>query len=310
MEHDQKRLGITGSLQFKPSDRTVFTLDALYSKIDAVRDEKYIEAICLQRSGTAASRRRSWSATASSRNGALVYGAVRQRRHPLRKPPRRMDHRRSRSSSLDGEHRFSDNFTLTGKIGTSTSDHSNPIQTTIIMDRLNVDGYSYDYRGNPLPAGDQLRHRPDQSRRLEPVGNPPARSTSTTASTPAQLDFNWNINPSLPLRGGVQAKNFGFGSTERRAPPTETIGPELRHGTRRAGRHDRAGQPQWPDGLAECVDGAEFRQVADTFDIYSNTGTFALSNCIAHDQAVEGEDRGAYLMGEFSTDLGCDSVLG
>ena len=50
MEHDQKRLGVTGSLQFKPSDRTTFSLDALYSKIDAQRDEKYIEANGLSKS--------------------------------------------------------------------------------------------------------------------------------------------------------------------------------------------------------------------------------------------------------------------
>ena len=42
---------MTASLQFKPTDRSEFALDALYSKIDAVRDEKYIEAISFSRSG-------------------------------------------------------------------------------------------------------------------------------------------------------------------------------------------------------------------------------------------------------------------
>ena len=39
MEHKQERLGVTGSLQWKPTDRTEVSLDALYSKIDADRDE-------------------------------------------------------------------------------------------------------------------------------------------------------------------------------------------------------------------------------------------------------------------------------
>ncbi|REN07940.1 TonB-dependent receptor, partial [Mycobacterium tuberculosis] len=60
MEHEQKRLGVTGTLQWKPSDATEFSLDALYSKIDATRDEHYIEAISFSRnrdSATGALRR-------------------------------------------------------------------------------------------------------------------------------------------------------------------------------------------------------------------------------------------------------------
>ncbi len=42
-EHDQERLGVTASLQFAPSDATSFSLDALYSKFDATRDEIFLE---------------------------------------------------------------------------------------------------------------------------------------------------------------------------------------------------------------------------------------------------------------------------
>ncbi|MFP3787305.1 hypothetical protein, partial [Burkholderia sp. SIMBA_024] len=40
---------LTGSLQWKPGDNTQFTLDGMYSKIDAKRTEKYIEAISFSR---------------------------------------------------------------------------------------------------------------------------------------------------------------------------------------------------------------------------------------------------------------------
>ncbi|MGH8025639.1 MAG: TonB-dependent receptor, partial [Pseudoxanthomonas sp.] len=48
----------------------------------------------------------------------------------------------------------------------------------------------------------------------------------------------------------------------------------------------------------------DYDGVADLFDIYSNSGTFAVSERAANTRSVEEEDRGAYLMGEFSTDLG------
>ena len=147
MEHDQKRLGVTGALQFKPSERTTFSLDALYSKIDAKRDEKYIEANGLSKS-TNDGKKEIVVNNGEVRNGALVYAE-------MDNVDIRAENRHDEWStefyqlSLDGEHRLTDNFTITGKVGTSRSKHDNPVQATIMMDKLNVDGYSYDYRGNP-----------------------------------------------------------------------------------------------------------------------------------------------------------------
>ncbi|MEG3049686.1 MAG: TonB-dependent receptor, partial [Thermomonas sp.] len=152
-EHDQKRLGVTASLQFKPSDSTLFTLDALYSKIDAVRNEKYIEANGLSASGTTG-KRQILVRDGVVQNGALVYALMDD--VDIRSESRHDEWATTfKQLSLDGEHRFSDSFKVSGKIGTSKSDHSNPVQATVMMDRLNVDNYSYDYRGNPnMPVFD------------------------------------------------------------------------------------------------------------------------------------------------------------
>ncbi|WP_205928210.1 hypothetical protein, partial [Pseudomonas viridiflava] len=44
--------------------------------------------------------------------------------------------------------------------------------------------------------------------------------------------------------------------------------------------------------------------IADQFNIYSNSGTFAVAPRANNVRSVDEEDRGGYLMGEFSTDLG------
>ena len=44
--------------------------------------------------------------------------------------------------------------------------------------------------------------------------------------------------------------------------------------------------------------------IADQFDIYSNSGIFAVAPRANNVRSVDEEDRGGYLMGEFSTDLG------
>ena len=147
MEHDQKRLGITASLQFKPTDRTQFTLDAMYSKIDAERNEKYIEANGLSKTG-AAGKPQILVLDGVIENNALVYGVFDN--VDIRSENRHDEWSTTfKQLSLDGEHRFSDSFRLTGKIGSSKSDFRNPVQATVMMDKLDVDGYSYDYRGNP-----------------------------------------------------------------------------------------------------------------------------------------------------------------
>src|ERR1700732_1424268 len=40
---DDARLGITNSLQFKPTDKTLLTLDTLYAQLDNTRDEQQLE---------------------------------------------------------------------------------------------------------------------------------------------------------------------------------------------------------------------------------------------------------------------------
>ena len=302
-EHDQKRLGITASLQFKPSDRTLFTLDALYSKIDAVRDEKYIEANGLSKTG-ATGKSQILVRDGVVENGALVYGLFDN--VDIRSESRHDEWTTTfKQINLDGEHRFSDTFKLTGKIGTSTSDHSNPVQATVMMDRLDVDGYSYDYRGNPnLPVFDYG---------FDPT-NPAGWNLSvirlrqnevTNSFDTGQLDFEWALNPSLTLRGGIQAKNYAFGSKERRRTATETVVPNFAGGTTAvpADMTELASLSGLKGSPNDWVV-LNFAKIADTFGILSDSGTYALSNFVASDQSVGEQDRGAYVMGEFNTDLG------
>ena len=309
MEHDQKRLGVTASLQFKPSPDTSFSLDALYSKIDATRDEKYIEANGLSASGTTG-KREILVNDGVVENGALVYAQ-------MDNVDIRAEHRHDewtttfRQISLEGQHRFSDSFRISGKIGTSKSDHQNPVQATVMMDKLNVDGYSYDYRGNPnLPVFDYGFDTTSPDGWNLSVIRLRQNFVTNTFDT-GDLDFEWVLGPSFTLRGGIQAKNYGFGSTERRRTATETIVPEFSPGSkamsadttelaRLSGLSGAPGTWLVPD----------FGKIAKLFGILSDSGTFALGNYVPSDMGVREQDRGAWLMGEFSTDLGAIPLSG
>ncbi len=307
MEHEQKRLGVTGSLQWKPSDATEISLDALYSKIDATRDEQYIEAISFSR-GTSTTPRLVGKPSTIVKNGeirdnALLYGE-------FDNVDIRTENRHDEWStefkqlSLNGQHRFGDDFTLSGKIGISRSKHENPVQTTVIMDKYDVKGYSYDYRGNsrfPVinygidptdPSGWELAEI-----RLRP------QYVDNDFDT-GQLDFNWNISPGFRLKGGVLAKDYSFKTTELRRA-SELAVPTFADGTKivpvdltsQAGLKGIQGSPS--NWVVPDLDA-----IAEQFDIYSNSGTFAVAPRANNVRSVEEKDRGAWLMGEFSTELG------
>ncbi|WP_425491150.1 TonB-dependent receptor [Luteimonas fraxinea] len=317
MEHDQKRTGVTASLQFKPTDRTEFSLDGLYSKIDAIRDEKYIEAISFSRGNAPASNLYPVPALnpltgkpqtivrdgVIDGNGALVYGLFDN--VDIRSENRHDEWNTVfKQLTLDGKFDVTDDFTLSGKVGTSSSVHENPIQTTIIMDKYNVDNYSYDYRGDP--------YKPVLNYGIDPL-DPNGWTLAEIRLRPqyvenefdtAQVDFNWNISPGFRLKGGLQAKDYSFSTRELR-------------------RSSEVSVPRFPDGSfivpsdltsqasLSGIDGSpgrwvipSYERIADFFDIYSNTGTFAVLDRPVNNRSVEEEDRGAYLQGEFSTDLG------
>ena len=309
MEHDQKRLGVTGSLQFKPSDRTTFSLDMLYSKIDAQRDEKYIEANGLSKTG-ADGKAQIVVRDGVIENGALVYAK-------MDNVDIRAENRHDEWStdfyqvSLDGEHRLTDSFTLSGRVGTSRSKHDNPVQATIMMDKLDVQGYSYDYRGNA--------NKPVFNYGVSPT-DPNGWTLSTIRLRQnyvtnefhnGELDFSWVIGPSFTLSGGVQGKNYSFDSMERRRVGNETVVPNFSTGnkivpadmTELASLGGLAGSPgTWVV--------PNFGAIANLFGVLNGEGIYALADYAASMRGVEEQDRSGWLMGKFSTEIGSIPVYG
>ena len=306
MEHDQKRTGVTAALQFKPTDSTEFALDAMYSKIDATRRENYIEAISFSRSASQGGKPETIvnDGYIDPATGALLYGEF---DNVDVRAENRYDEWDTvfKQISLSGTHEFSDAFKINGKIGTSSSEHDNPVQATIMMDKLNVDGYSYDYRGD--------KWAPVIDYGIDPT-DPNGWTLSTVRMRANQvkndfdvgeLDFNWAISPGFRLKGGVVAKDYSFDSREWRRTASEGSAPNFDSGTRivpvdmiqNAGLSGVDGSPgKWvvPD----------FDAIAAYYDIFSGEGTWAFSPYASSTRSVEEQDRGAWLMGEFSTDLG------
>ncbi len=209
-EHEQERLGITGSLQWQVTDNTLISLDGMFANFKAERSEIFLEAPVFSAAGTAAINNVDVIDAAIDSSNTIVYGVFND--VDIRSEAR-FDELETDFThlTLDLSHSFSDTWRVHALAGYSEAEHDNPVQTTLLFDRADVDGYSFDYRGNsrlPVitygnanvtdPAAwtlSQIRLRPQSS-----------QNTFKTGS----FEVEWDVADSVTLKAGPQYKKFEF----------------------------------------------------------------------------------------------------
>lgn len=147
---DQKRLGMTTSFQWRPNDSALFTLDGLYAKYNADREQTELEAISFSRNGAGTPRTDVYNYTINP-NGVMVKGTFND--VDLR-TEHRFDKVETTFSQINFtyDQRFTDKFKGTLLIGSSNSLLDIAEQTTFTLDSYDVDGYSYDYTDMKNPT--------------------------------------------------------------------------------------------------------------------------------------------------------------
>ena len=136
-EHEQERIGITGSLQWQVAESTLITLDGLFARFDAERSEIFLEAPVFSATGAAAIQNVNPVDAVIDGSNTLVYGVFND--VDIRSEAR-FDELRTDFThlTLDGSHEFSETLRLHALVGYSEAEHDNPIQTTLLFDRADV----------------------------------------------------------------------------------------------------------------------------------------------------------------------------
>jgi iron complex outermembrane receptor protein len=314
-EHDQERIGVTASLQFAPTDATSFNLDALYSEYDAERDEIFLEAPAFSTGGADTADINPVDAAIDA-NNSLVYGVFND--VDVRSEARHDElSTKFTQVSLEGKHSFSEAFNMRAQVGFAEANHDNPVQTTLLFDALNIDGYSFDYRANsrlPLirygttdvtnPATwtlTQIRLRP--------------QSTINSLQT-AALDFEWVASDNLTMKFGPQWKNYIFKSTELRRSNGTTANIE---GQRPVAAPissysfltNFGNGLNMPAGSTTTWLTPDLIAAVDVLDL-NNAGLYpmGIEPVLGNNNEVEEDDLGAYLQGDFNFELGAHTLRG
>lgn len=335
LEHEQERLGITASLQFDPSDKTSLGLDVMYADLDATRGENFLNGLSFSRgacvAGAAGNACRAAGAggkpetvvleSAVDGRGNLVYGRF---NNVDVRSEARYDELETKFTQFNfyADHELTDDFSLNFEAGHAKSEFANPIQTTITIDKLNAQGYVYDYRGdNRLPVitngfdvNDPAQWRfisgnaqnPGSEIRLRP------QFADNTIDN-AQLGFAWQLTDAFRLKAGGQFKEYTFDTREERRA-SELIVPGLPAGTtladltRQIGLEDisNVGDSTW---LIPDIDA--FNRA---FNIYSDEGIFAVSDrvpaVLGNNRSVEERDQGFFIQADFNTQIGSMPLSG
>lgn len=224
LTHEQERLGLTGSLVFRPTDRTEISFDGMYSKFEAERDEEYLEVFFRSQENVIDIVDFTTDASTNSiDSGTFTINPVGNGTHPIRSE-HRFDELNTDFTQLTVsiDHAFTDQLSANAFVGTSDSKHDVPIQTTILFDAVPVvTGYQYDFRENfnaPFVSYGSLDVTdPTQFAFTEFRDRP--QSVDNTFNT-FQGGLTFEMNENYTVKGGVSWKEFTFDTTEFRRENT------------------------------------------------------------------------------------------
>ncbi len=343
LTHEQDRTGITGALQFKPMPGTLVTFDMLYSKLNATRQEDFLEAISFSRSAAQGGKpQTSVVATEYAPNGALLFGTYNG-------VDIRAESRFDKLSttftqpSLSLEQDITDSMRLNVKIGRANSKFRNPVQTTTTLDALNVNGYTIDFRGSDrLPVISYPFDTAQLGGALTLVGVPqvatgtqPTTIPNTTSSEirirpqgannkndNGHVDLGWELIPDkFTFKAGADYKKYQFDTFEFRrvnqndtifAPPAGTTVASLSTTITGFGNGQSI-----PAGTPTTWVIPNLNAISQAYNIYCNCiisgpaggpGDFTLSsitngNARGNNRAVSEKDTGGFVMADFSSDI-------
>ncbi|TFI56902.1 TonB-dependent receptor [Sphingomonas parva] len=205
--HDRERLGLTGSVQWAPSDATKVSVDGLFSRFKEDREEKHGEI--LFRNNERFIDVAAFEIDPATNN--LVSGTFNdvyvRTEHYLRRS--KTDFYQL-GATWDQDLSDSLRFTLLG--GFSKSDADIPIETSLMFDDRDATGYSYDYSDSRHPLLTFGTSVTDPAVfQLAEIRDRPSNVTNRFRTL--SLRGEWDVADGLQFAGGGVYRRFQFDTT-------------------------------------------------------------------------------------------------
>lgn len=200
---DRERLGITGSIQWAPSDATKVSIDGLFSRFRETREEKWGEVLLRSNERSIDVVNPVYDSNNNLVSATLNDAWVRTE-HYLRKSQTKFY---QLGATWDQDVSDSFRFTLLG--GFSKSDASIPVETTLVFDDRDAQGYSYDYSNMKRPVLTFGTSVTDPANfQLSEIRDRP--SSTVNKFRTAQLRTEWDVTEGFTVKAGAVYRRFSF----------------------------------------------------------------------------------------------------
>jgi len=314
-KNDAERLGGTLSLQWKPTDRTLLTFDALYADFKGTREEQYLEAPSFSVGGacTAANVNTACGIAQTHVVSSVINSNNVMTAGTFNNVDLRVENRFDELDttftqfSLNLDQQVTDNLRVLAQVGHSKSDMENPVQTTVQFDQFNVQGYSFDYRNGPLPTityGNANLTNPS-SWVLTQIRERPQSAINTYDV--ASVDGEYANLGIFKLRGGADYRKYQFTTTElRRSNGTSTnLEPNIPAALQTIPTSSYGQTVNFNGVNAFIPDVNTAASVLSLYDQSAFNGAFHLGPepALGNNRAVTEKDGGGYLQADFDTEL-------
>jgi len=317
--HDRERLGVTGSVQWAPSERTKVSFDGLFSRFREDREEKWAEVLFR-------SNERSINVvnyTIDPATNTMVAGTFNnawvRTEHYLRKSETTFY-----QFSVNASQEFTDNLRGSIVAGFSKSDADIPVETTFIFDDRDANGYHYDYTDSRSPLLSFGTSVTDPANfQLSELRDRPSNTTNKFKTVSPRIE--WDVAEGIQLQAGAVYRRFDFDVFEAArdvvvCPTRTTAGPDAVLGTITCTPSSVFGPTavygyQATSALSQLVNLGKAGQPSGTTTtwlipnidaaaaftgLYGRTAVPQASNI----RSVREEDTGAYVQGNFKGELG------
>lgn len=299
----EDRLGMTGSLQWRPTDRTEVVLDLLWSRFNSELESPNIEAWAFSRADVNNVVVRDYEIDPDK--NTLSYGVfdnmlVRSENGFTR------NENNFYQTSLNVRHDFTDKLHGTFKIGANRSEARTPMNVTYAFEARGVNGYTIDFRENDrLPminygfdatSGD--RFTLVQATRSTAGGN------FENQVAAGALTYDWT--PSISFKAGGEFRTYGFETFGVSRLVTATSGRDRLTGVDSIGRVVSIdGGIGVPAGSTLNYIVPDISKIASFLSIYNDP---LVSN--RSEREVEETDKGVFFQTDFNTTLANMTVRG
>jgi len=202
--HDRERAGLTGSLEWKPTERDHIEFDGLYSRYREERQEYWAEILFRSNEKGISVVDPVYDASGNMTAGTF-NSAYNRNEHYLQ-----VQKATFYQTSLLYDHEFSHRLKASVTAGMSKSILSVPLATTVMLDNKNASNYYYNYSNMSSPVINFGTSVTDTANyQLSEIRDAPTHTNNTFKT--AKGDLEWKaVEDKLTFKTGGFYRKFGF----------------------------------------------------------------------------------------------------